>query len=89
MRDAIVDALQKDIHYRLPENYLRGAGDTYFSGKMLARLARILLIAEEVGGVSAEDFNDALSHLKQGVEIWYNASAESPLLYDRVRVLVL
>ena len=26
--------LMQDIRYRLPDNYLRGAGDTYFSGKV-------------------------------------------------------
>jgi hypothetical protein len=32
----------------LPVFFGRGAGDTYFSGKMLSKLARILLIAEEL-----------------------------------------
>jgi len=40
-----------------------GAGDTYFSGKMLGKLARILLIADEVGGVSKQDFDTALGRL--------------------------
>jgi endo-1,3(4)-beta-glucanase len=44
----IADSLKKDINYTLPDYYLRGAGDTYFSGKMLAKLGRILLIAEEL-----------------------------------------
>jgi endoglucanase Acf2 len=77
-------AVQKDIHYSLPDNYMRGAGDTYFSGKMLAKLARIILIAQEVGGVSRNDFSAAVGRLRAGVEIWLNGSAESPLLYDRV-----
>jgi hypothetical protein len=47
----LADALVEDINYTLPEFFMRGAGDTYFSGKMLAKLARILLIAEEVGGL--------------------------------------
>ena len=42
------EALQKDIEFRIPENFRRGAGDTYFSGKVLARLGRILLITEEL-----------------------------------------
>lgn len=37
-----------------------GAGDTYFSGKMLGKLARILLVADEVGGVSKQEFDSAL-----------------------------
>jgi endoglucanase Acf2 len=84
MLGAIRAALQKDIHYSLPDNYMRGAGDTYFSGKMLAKLARIILIAQEVGGVSRNDFSAAVGRLRAGVEIWLNGSAESPLLYDRV-----
>ena len=41
-------ALQDDLLFTLTSNYQIGAGDTYFSGKMLGKLARILLIAEEV-----------------------------------------
>jgi hypothetical protein len=42
------DALQDDLTFQIPEYYMRGAGDTYFSGKILAKVARILLIANEV-----------------------------------------
>ncbi|KAL3783153.1 hypothetical protein ACHAW5_002177 [Stephanodiscus triporus] len=31
-------------------NYMQGAGDTYFSGKMLAKLGRIIVIAQELRG---------------------------------------
>ncbi|KAG7344297.1 glycosyl hydrolase family 81 protein [Nitzschia inconspicua] len=41
-------ALVKDIKFRLPAYVKRGSGDTYFSGKFLAKLARILTVAEEV-----------------------------------------
>lgn len=41
-------ALQDDLDFRLPDYFMRGAGDTYFSGKMLAKAARILVIADEV-----------------------------------------
>ena len=44
----IAEALVKDIDYSLPNFFQRGAGDTYFSGKMLAKLARIILIADEI-----------------------------------------
>jgi endoglucanase Acf2 len=86
MLNDIRAALKKDIHYELPENYMRGAGDTYFSGKMLAKLARIILIAKEVGGVSTNDFSNAVGRLRAGVEIWLNGSAAAPLLYDLVRI---
>jgi hypothetical protein len=45
---AISKALKSDLSFKLDAYYERGAGDTYFSGKMLSRLARVLLIAEEL-----------------------------------------
>jgi hypothetical protein len=45
---ALANAVLGDINYKLPKFFERGAGDTYFSGKMLSKLARILLIAEEL-----------------------------------------
>jgi len=45
---AISNALPSDLLYQLDDYYQRGAGDTYFSGKMLARMARVLLIGEEL-----------------------------------------
>ncbi|KAL7557473.1 hypothetical protein ACA910_019321 [Epithemia clementina (nom. ined.)] len=45
---SISSNLVKDIDYRVPSFFLKGVGDTYFSGKMLARLGRILLITEEL-----------------------------------------
>ena len=75
IREEVIPDLQKalktDIHFTIEKNYMNGAGDTYFSGKMLAKLARILLVAEEIGldangatgGVTKKDFNDALDRL--------------------------
>ncbi len=82
MLPAIRTALKKDLQYALPANYMVGAGDTYFSGKMLAKLGRVLLIAEEVGDVDQPAFDAALTRLRQGVEVWLNGSAQSPFLYD-------
>lgn len=48
---ALSDALEADIDFALPDFFERGAGDTYFSGKMLSKLARILLIAEELSEI--------------------------------------
>lgn len=48
---ALAAALGEDIKFTLPTFFQRGAGDTYFSGKMLAKLARILLIAEELDDI--------------------------------------
>ena len=66
---AIVNALQNDIHYVIPENFQRGAGDTYFSGKLLARVARVLLIHEE------------LQDLCSGKGIGYALNNEQKLAY--------
>ena len=44
----IAKVLKEDIDYEIPSFFERGAGDTYFSGKMLAKLGRILLIGEEL-----------------------------------------
>jgi endo-1,3(4)-beta-glucanase len=46
--ELLANSLEKDILYTLPHFFQRGAGDTYFSGKMLAKLGRILLINEEL-----------------------------------------
>lgn len=49
----LAEAISKDIHFQLPDYYMRGAGDTYFSGKMLAKLGRIIVIASELRGLAA------------------------------------
>ena len=76
--------LNDDIKYRRPYNYMKGAGDTYFSGKMLSKLARILVIDEGLGKVlPRSEFNNALGALRESVEVWINGSAISPFLYDK------
>lgn len=50
----LAKAVNKDIHFRVPDYYSAGAGDTYFSGKYLAELARILLITEELMDMCSE-----------------------------------
>ncbi|CAB9497949.1 Endo-1,3(4)-beta-glucanase [Seminavis robusta] len=49
----LVDAFRSDLNYSLPLYFQRGAGDTYFSGKMLAKLGRILTIGEELHEICA------------------------------------
>jgi endo-1,3(4)-beta-glucanase len=44
----LADAISEDIHYQVPEHLYRGAADTYFSGKILARVARTIVIASEL-----------------------------------------
>jgi endoglucanase Acf2 len=82
LKEAIYDALDSDLVFNLPWNYQKGAGDTYFSGKMLAKLARIILIADKLGGVDASLIEAAKMNLKRSAEIWLNGSAISPMLYD-------
>ena len=50
---SLAKALLEDIHFELPANYMTGNGDTYFSGKMLAKLGRIIIIASELRGLAA------------------------------------
>lgn len=80
--EPIKKALQKDILYEIPANYRIGAGDTYFSGKMLGKLARILVVAGDVGGVDDKLFKAGVERLKSGVEVWLNGSAAATMTYD-------
>lgn len=59
---SIAEALTEDIQFELGDNILRGAADTYFSGKILAKIARIIEINEE------------LQNLKSGEEESYKYS---------------
>jgi len=97
----LANALSTDIEFQIPDYFQRGAGDTYFSGKILAKLARILLIAEEVEGLCGEEgsrdylelclnstlpsekqVEDSIKRLREGVEVWINGKAVTPLVYD-------
>ena len=44
----LANALSEDIHYSLSDNMLRAAADTYFPGKILARVGRVISIASEL-----------------------------------------
>lgn len=44
----LIAAVTSDLEYRISDNFFIGAGDTYFSGKELAKLSRIIVIAQEV-----------------------------------------
>jgi endoglucanase Acf2 len=54
----LAESLLEDIRYQIPDNFQRGAADTYFSGKTIARLARILLITEELKDVCKDISNN-------------------------------
>ncbi|KAH8073487.1 hypothetical protein JL721_2787 [Aureococcus anophagefferens] len=47
--DALHAALDRDVDFELPAYFTRGAGDTYFSGKMVAKQARLAAIAHDLG----------------------------------------
>jgi Glycosyl hydrolase family 81 N-terminal domain len=49
--ESIEKALKADMEYTLPDYFMKGAGDTYFSGKMLAKQARILVVADEMNEI--------------------------------------
>ncbi len=87
MLDVIRSAVLDDLLYNLPPYYQRGSGDTYFSGKMIAKLARILLIADDIAiTTTTKDgpvlFEKALAHLRECVSIWLNSSSTTPIVYD-------
>jgi hypothetical protein len=74
-------ALSQDIKFKLPEYQLRGAGDTYFSGKLLTKLARILTIAEEVNELCAvKGFLD--HHIGGYLEFCHNSTLPSQEEFD-------
>jgi hypothetical protein len=50
---ALALAVSTDLHYQLSSNLLRGAADTYFSGKILARLGRVLVVTSELKDLAA------------------------------------
>jgi hypothetical protein len=75
----IAEYLADDILFQLAHNTLRGASDTYFSGKLLARLARVLVIASEL---------DSLAHASSAEDVRENyygdASVTTQMLEDSI-----
>jgi len=72
---ALADSLSQDIKFELPDNYRRGAGDTYFSGKMLSKQARIILIADELRSYASRTISDELeNNIKLTIEECKQAS---------------
>jgi len=72
--DAIRSALEEDLPVEIV------AGDPYFAGKQMARLARLSLIAEELGELEmAENYR---SKLQPVLNSWLEATNSDPLLYD-------
>ncbi|CAE7653832.1 DSE4 [Symbiodinium microadriaticum] len=77
------DGEKPDSEFELPENVKLGVGDTYFSGKLTARMARLVTIAAEMGK-SDEDFvKRMLDDLQTTCEAWLTKSGSTPFIYDR------
>jgi endo-1,3(4)-beta-glucanase len=62
----LAEALLDDVRYQIPSNFQSGAADTYFSGKTTAKLARILLVNEEIQELCASnsDYLEACDDLE-------------------------
>ena len=55
---ALADALNTDIKFQISPNVLRGAADTYFPAKVLAKVGRIIEINQELKNLqSGENYN--------------------------------
>ena len=50
---SLADALNEDVKYKLSGNVFRGAADTYFPAKVLAKVGRIVEINEELRGLKS------------------------------------
>ncbi|KAL3793171.1 hypothetical protein ACHAW5_000368 [Stephanodiscus triporus] len=60
----IAKALSEEIKYKISDNMLRGAADTYFPAKIIAKMGRIIEIKEELqrlksGGAKSNNYSDA------------------------------
>lgn len=96
--DALSKSLRQDLRFTLPHYFQLGAGDTYFSGKQLAKLGRVLLITEELKEMchygsnesicdegmlpSDDDVNAAIASLRSSVQVWLDGTAITPFVYD-------
>lgn len=60
----LAPALATDINFTLPPEYQAGAGDTYFSGKQLAKLGRIVSIGYKLKELAAMAENELQAHYK-------------------------
>ncbi|CAJ1397085.1 unnamed protein product [Effrenium voratum] len=58
-------------------------GDTYFSAKLMARLARLIAIAAELEQQDEAFFDKMLSQLSDTLEKWLDKGAATPFIYDK------
>ena len=81
----IAKALEHDIKFTIPTYFARGAGDTYFSGKMLAKLARILLVAEELYDICSNPQNFGIDYVDECENVNLPSSNEFEKALDHLR----
>jgi Glycosyl hydrolase family 81 N-terminal domain len=72
----LAKALEKDINYKLSDNLKRAAADTYFSGKILARLSRVVVMTAEMQRLAQSADDDKV---KEDLTILYHDADESTL----------
>lgn len=71
----IISALNEDLGFQV------AAPDPYFAGKEMAALARLALIAEELGETAlAQQYRDKVRPV---LESWLDATNVDPLIYDQ------
>jgi len=79
---ALWNGSMPDRDFDLPLNYQLGVGDTYFSGKLLGRLARLIVVADELGESQDPYFRDMVVRLEHRMEVWLKRDAATPFVYD-------
>ena len=70
----LAKALAYDIKYELSPNLKIGAADTYFPGKILARMGRVLMISKELQNLKDGVDSDIGSYADDLDEEWYSKS---------------
>jgi len=79
---ALSNSLHSDVDFKIPDYFMRGAGDTYFSGKQLAKLGRIVVILDELKKLQRANSVDDVKHLYSDVDM--DALEESILASQNV-----
>ena len=69
--------------FELPQNVRLAVGDTYFSGKILARMARLVAIGDELGKSGEDFFARMLEQLSEAMSKWLKKGAATPFIYDK------
>mmetsp|Transcript_1066 Transcript_1066/g.2389 ORF Transcript_1066/g.2389 Transcript_1066/m.2389 type:complete len:876 (-) Transcript_1066:194-2821(-) len=80
--DDVRAAVEEDASkFKMPKNYQMGAGDPYNAGKLLSRMGRIVLIADELG--MKEQRDSMLMPLANYTSLWLLGKTLNRLVYDK------